>query len=399
MRSCSASRPRAAGGASVLGVRAAIRRRGALSPVGRRRGTEADVPPCRDRCSLRGPVLEDPGPRRPSTRRCARAGAARLRPARSRACRPRSRTPPARRRTSKAAAEAQLRSRTQPTRRRSAKTRPQGPVPPPPAPRRQPARRQAPGTGSSRSSSASAGSAITAASIRQPAASSSSSASSGSDSTSLDEALELLLAAGWRIDAAVMALLPEALELRDEPVPGLAAWQAAAVARVEPWDGPAALVFADGRRVGCVLDRNGLRPAAFEVRRDGLVVCGSEAGMLAERAGRGHPARAPRPRRAAPRRHGRRPDPRGRGGEAGRDRRAPRPGPRRACWRRRRARPAGVAGRRRRVAGCRGPDADAPAPPAALRPRRRAAPHDRQDDGHDGAASPPGAWATTRRWR
>ncbi|MCU0477349.1 MAG: glutamate synthase-related protein [Chloroflexi bacterium] len=102
----------------------------------------------------------------------------------------------------------------------------------------------------------------------------------GSDSTSLDEALELLLAAGWRVDAAVMALLPEALELRDEAVPGLAAWQAATVARVEPWDGPAALVFTDGRRVGCVLDRNGLRPAAFEIRRDGLVVCGSEAGML-----------------------------------------------------------------------------------------------------------------------
>ena len=107
----------------------------------------------------------------------------------------------------------------------------------------------------------------------------------GSDSTSLDEALELLLAAGWRIDAAVMALLPEALDLRDETVPGLAAWQAAAVARVEPWDGPAALVFSDGRRVGCVLDRNGLRPAAFEIRRDGLVVCGSEAGMLPADAG------------------------------------------------------------------------------------------------------------------
>ncbi len=107
----------------------------------------------------------------------------------------------------------------------------------------------------------------------------------GSDSTSLDEALELLLAAGWRIDAAVMALVPEALELRDDAVPGLAAWQAAAQARVEPWDGPAALVFSDGRRVGCVLDRNGLRPAAFEVRRDGFVVCGSEAGMLSVDAG------------------------------------------------------------------------------------------------------------------
>ena len=83
-----------------------------------------------------------------------------------------------------------------------------------------------------------------------------------------------------------MALLPEALELRDEPVPGLAAWQAAAMSRVEPWDGPAALVFSDGRRVGCALDRNGLRPAAFEIRRDGLVVCGSEAGMLPVDAGR-----------------------------------------------------------------------------------------------------------------
>ncbi len=107
----------------------------------------------------------------------------------------------------------------------------------------------------------------------------------GSDSTSLDEALELLVATGRRVDAAILALVPEALELRDAPVPGLAAWQAAMQARVEPWDGPAALVFADGRRVGCLLDRNGLRPAAFEVRRDGLVVCASEAGLLPSPAG------------------------------------------------------------------------------------------------------------------
>ena len=107
----------------------------------------------------------------------------------------------------------------------------------------------------------------------------------GSDSTSLDEALELLVATGRRVDAAMLALVPEALELRDAPVPGLAAWQAAMQARVEPWDGPAALVFADGRRVGCLLDRNGLRPAAFEVRRDGLVVCASEAGLLPAAAG------------------------------------------------------------------------------------------------------------------
>jgi len=107
----------------------------------------------------------------------------------------------------------------------------------------------------------------------------------GSDSTSLDEALELLVASGRRVDAALLALVPEALDLRGAPVPGLAAWQAAMQARVEPWDGPAALVFADGRLVGCLLDRNGLRPAAFEVRRDGLVVCASEAGLLPAVAG------------------------------------------------------------------------------------------------------------------
>ena len=198
----------------------------------------------------------------------------------------------------------------------------------------------------------------------------------GSDSTSLDEALELLLAAGWRIDAAVMALLPEALDLRDEAVPGLAAWQAAAVARVEPWDGPAALVFSDGRRVGCVLDRNGLRPAAFEVRRDGLVVCGSEAGMLP--AGAGQVIR------------------RGRlgpgellivdtvagrileDGEAKRAAIAVAPaGPAAAA--------AGAGGRTATPMppGCR-PRAGRrrrPLAPAPLRPRRRAAPDDREDDG------------------
>jgi len=102
----------------------------------------------------------------------------------------------------------------------------------------------------------------------------------GSDSTSLDEALELLVAAGWRADAALMALVPEAPELRTEPLAELIPWQARMAARIEPWDGPAALVFGDGRRVGAILDRNGLRPAAWELRRDGLVVLASEAGVL-----------------------------------------------------------------------------------------------------------------------
>jgi glutamate synthase domain-containing protein 2/glutamate synthase domain-containing protein 1/glutamate synthase domain-containing protein 3 len=102
----------------------------------------------------------------------------------------------------------------------------------------------------------------------------------GSDSASLDEALELLVAAGWPADAALLALVPESPDLRTEPLPGLLAWQRAAAARVEPWDGPAALVFGDGERVGALLDRNGLRPAAVEVRRDGLVIVASEAGLL-----------------------------------------------------------------------------------------------------------------------
>ncbi len=102
----------------------------------------------------------------------------------------------------------------------------------------------------------------------------------GSDSASLDEALELLVIAGWSVPAALMALVPEAAALRDAPVPGLEAWQRSMAARLEPWDGPAALVFSDGREVGALLDRNGLRPAAWEMRSDGLVVLASEAGLL-----------------------------------------------------------------------------------------------------------------------
>ena len=105
----------------------------------------------------------------------------------------------------------------------------------------------------------------------------------GSDSASLDEALELLVMAGWSLPAALLALVPEAPALRDRPVAGLEAWQRRLVDRLEPWDGPAALVFSDGRQVGALLDRNGLRPAAYEVRRDGLIVLASEAGLLAAR--------------------------------------------------------------------------------------------------------------------
>ena len=95
----------------------------------------------------------------------------------------------------------------------------------------------------------------------------------GSDSQSLDDALELMLLSGMRIDEAIGSLIPAAEGLGG---PALDPAQA----RSEPWDGPAALVFGDGRRVGCMLDRNGLRPLAMTVTRDGLVIVSSEAGSI-----------------------------------------------------------------------------------------------------------------------
>ncbi len=95
----------------------------------------------------------------------------------------------------------------------------------------------------------------------------------GSDSQSLDDALELLLLGGMRIDAAIGSLIPAAEGLGG---PALDPAQA----RSEPWDGPAALVFGDGRRVGAMLDRNGLRPLALTATDDGLIVVSSEAGSV-----------------------------------------------------------------------------------------------------------------------
>ncbi len=94
----------------------------------------------------------------------------------------------------------------------------------------------------------------------------------GSDSESLDDALELLLLSGLGVEDAIGTLIPAAAGLGGglEPLP----------ARTEPWDGPAAIVFGDGRRAGALLDRNGLRPLAMAVTRDGLVVVSSEAGSV-----------------------------------------------------------------------------------------------------------------------
>ncbi len=103
---------------------------------------------------------------------------------------------------------------------------------------------------------------------------------SGSDSAILDNVLELLVRSGRELPQAVMTLVPEAWGSRFHIGEDKRAFYEYASALMEPWDGPAALVFCDGAYLGATLDRNGLRPARYAVTRDGLVVLASEAGVL-----------------------------------------------------------------------------------------------------------------------
>ncbi len=99
----------------------------------------------------------------------------------------------------------------------------------------------------------------------------------GSDSASLDNVVDFLIAGGRPIAHVMMMLVPEAWAEADMP-PERRAFYEHHASLVEPWDGPAALVFTDGEVVGATLDRNGLRPAKYVVTRSGLVVMASELG-------------------------------------------------------------------------------------------------------------------------
>jgi glutamate synthase (NADPH/NADH) large chain len=101
-----------------------------------------------------------------------------------------------------------------------------------------------------------------------------------SDTACLDNALELLLAGGYSLPHAMMLLIPEAWAGHDGMEPKRRAFYEYHAALMEPWDGPAAIAFTDGRQIGATLDRNGLRPARFIVTDDDLVVMASEAGVL-----------------------------------------------------------------------------------------------------------------------
>ena len=101
-----------------------------------------------------------------------------------------------------------------------------------------------------------------------------------SDSACFDNALELLVMGGYSLAHAMMLLIPEAWsgnKLMDEKRRAFYEYHAALM---EPWDGPAAVAFTDGRQIGATLDRNGLRPARYLVTNDDLVIMASESGVL-----------------------------------------------------------------------------------------------------------------------
>ena len=101
-----------------------------------------------------------------------------------------------------------------------------------------------------------------------------------SDTACFDNCLELMVMAGYPMAHAIMMMIPEAWEqhtLMDENRRAFYEYHAA---MMEPWDGPAAIAFTDGRQIGATLDRNGLRPARYIVTDDDLVVMASESGVL-----------------------------------------------------------------------------------------------------------------------
>ncbi len=103
---------------------------------------------------------------------------------------------------------------------------------------------------------------------------------SWSDSACLDAVLELLVQGGRTLDHAMLMLIPQAWGTKYPMGPDLRGFFEYHAGLMEPWDGPAAVAFTDGIRVGSLLDRNGLRPARYTVTRDGFVVMASETGVL-----------------------------------------------------------------------------------------------------------------------
>ncbi|MCK6682111.1 MAG: glutamate synthase large subunit [Thermoanaerobaculia bacterium] len=102
----------------------------------------------------------------------------------------------------------------------------------------------------------------------------------GSDSAIFDNVLELLVLAGRSLPHALMMMIPEPWSRHESMSAERKAFYEFHSCFMEPWDGPASIAFTDGRRIGAILDRNGLRPSRWLVTKDGLVVMASETGVL-----------------------------------------------------------------------------------------------------------------------
>jgi glutamate synthase (NADPH/NADH) large chain len=101
-----------------------------------------------------------------------------------------------------------------------------------------------------------------------------------SDSACLDNIIEILLHSGRSLPHVMMMLIPEAWDGNEQMDPVKKAFYEFHAALMEPWDGPAAITFTDGKFIGALLDRNGLRPLRFVITNDGRVIAASEAGVL-----------------------------------------------------------------------------------------------------------------------
>ncbi|MCC8407382.1 glutamate synthase large subunit [Mucilaginibacter sp. UR6-1] len=101
-----------------------------------------------------------------------------------------------------------------------------------------------------------------------------------SDSACLDNIIEILVHTGRSLPHVMMMLIPEAWDGNEQMDPIKRAFYEYHATLMEPWDGPAAISFTDGKLVGAVLDRNGLRPLRYAITSDGRVIAGSEAGVL-----------------------------------------------------------------------------------------------------------------------
>jgi glutamate synthase (NADPH/NADH) large chain len=101
-----------------------------------------------------------------------------------------------------------------------------------------------------------------------------------SDSGAFDNVLEFLLMSGRTLQAAVMMMIPEAWQKHEQMTPEKRAFYEYHSTKMEPWDGPASIAFTDGRYIGAVLDRNGLRPSRYYLTKDDRVIMASEVGVI-----------------------------------------------------------------------------------------------------------------------